>query len=195
MAAATDLFLTHGYTPTTIKAIARRADVAVETVYSRFQNKSNLLDAVLGPAITGDQDERPLLERPETASIRACTDQREQLRAMAHLSRGILQRTAQLHRVLDSAASSDPNAAALQQTDCQRRYEGQAAYIDMLIASGPLREGLSASEAADTYASMANPATYRLLTSDRGWTPEHYEQWLGDSLIRLLLPDPPVTST
>ena len=36
-AAATRLFLEHGYVPTTIDAIADAADVAVETVYARFR--------------------------------------------------------------------------------------------------------------------------------------------------------------
>jgi hypothetical protein len=108
-------------------------------------------------------------------------------RLMAHLSRTILQRTAQIHRILDVAAASDPNAAKLQQTDRKRRHHGQRAYVEILLANGPLRTGVSTEEATDTYASLANPATYAFLTGDRGWTPARYEKWLAESLIRLLL--------
>jgi hypothetical protein len=68
------------------------------------------------------------------------------------------------------------------------RYRGQRTYIDLLLASGPLRDGLTPAEAAATYATLASPDSYAYLTSDRGWTPEQFERWLCDSLTRLLLP-------
>ena len=85
-----------------------------ETVYSRFRTKANLLDAILGPAITSSNDGLTLFDRPEIAEIRASADQRHQVRLLAHFSRIILQRTDQIHRILQTAASSDPNAANLQ---------------------------------------------------------------------------------
>jgi AcrR family transcriptional regulator len=186
--AATSLFTEEGFATTTIEAIAARADVAVETVYSRFRSKANLLDSILGPAITGKDDHRTLFDLPEFAEVRECTHQRQQLRLLAHFSRMVLQRTDQIHRILQTAASSDPTAAELYRVDSERRYRGQTAYIDMLLANGPLREHLTPSEAADTYAALANPTTYAFLTGDRGWSPERFEEWLADSLIRLLLP-------
>lgn len=186
--AAAALFSEPGYAAATIEAIAGRADVAVETVYSRFRNKSNLLAAILDPAIVGTDADVALFELPEIAEIRACTDQRQQLRLMADLSRAILERTAQIHRILQSAASSDPKAAELQHSDEQRRYQGQTAYIEMLLTNGPLRDGLTPNDAADTYAALANPTNYAFLTDQRGWTPRRYGQWLADSLTRLLLP-------
>jgi AcrR family transcriptional regulator len=188
VAAATGLFAELGYSATTMETIADEADVAVETVYSRFRNKARLLDAVLGPAIVGDDDPRPLEERPEMAAIRALSDQTAQVRAMAHLSRTILERAAQVHLILETAAACDEKAAQLHRADRRRRRQGQAAYIDMLMGNGALREGLTAEDAADTYASLANPSTYRLLTVDRGWTPLRFEHWLADCLCRLLLP-------
>lgn len=186
--AATALFAERGYAVTTMEAIAAHADVAVETVYSRFRSKANLLDAILAPAIVGRDDGGSLFDRPEIAEIRARTDQREQLRLLAHFSRTILQRTDQVHRILQIAASSDANAAQLQQRDRERRYRGQTQYIDMLLANGPLRSGLTPRDAADTYAALANPESYAFLTGERGWSPERYEHWLADSLTRLLLP-------
>ena len=58
----------------------------------------------------------------------------------------------------------------------------------MLLANGPLRDGLTPEVAQTTYATLASPETYAFLTGDRGWTPEQYEHWLTDSLTRLLLP-------
>ena len=187
--AATSLFDEKGYSLTTIEAIAARADVAVETVYSRFRNKANLLEAILEPAIVGVDDGRDLFDRPEITEIRECRDQRAQVRLLAHFSRGILERTYIPHGILRSAASSDPNAADLQRRDAKRRGDGQRVYIDMLIANGPLRGGLTAEDAAATYSVLSNPSTYALLVGERGWTADRFEKWLGDSLIVLLLPE------
>jgi AcrR family transcriptional regulator len=185
--AATALFADKGYAATTIDAIAVDADVAVETVYARFGNKLTLLRAILESAIAGNDHGVDILDLPEVAAIRGLTDQHEQLARLAHLSRGILQRSALGHRILRSASAADPAAAEFTRSDEQRRHRIQTAYIHMLLANGPLRDGLSTDDAAATYTALANPDTYALLTTRRGWTPDHYETWLRDSLTRLLL--------
>lgn len=63
----------------------------------------------------------------------------------------------------------------------------QASYIEMLAANGPLRDGLTADDAASTYSALANPATFSLLTEQHRWSPEKFETWLAESLSRLLL--------
>ena len=45
--AAARLFLTHGYTRTSLESIARAARVAVRTIYVKFGGKAGLLEAVL----------------------------------------------------------------------------------------------------------------------------------------------------
>jgi hypothetical protein len=65
---------------------------------------------------------------------------------------------------------------------------GQRIYIDVLLANGPLREGLTPEDAAATYSALSNPSTHALLLGERGWSADHFERWLGDSLTRLLLP-------
>ena len=188
MESATALFDSNGYALTTMDAIAERADVAVETIYSRFRNKANLLDAILEPAIVGVADGRDLGDLPDLGAIRQCRDQRTQLRMLARFSRGILERTALAHRILRSAATTDPSAADLQRRDATRRGDAQRNYIDMLLSNGPLRLGLTAEDAAATYSAMSNPNTYALLVGERGWSGDKFEQWLGDCMELLLLP-------
>jgi AcrR family transcriptional regulator len=185
--AATALFTEPGFAATTIEAIAERADVAVETVYSRFRNKANLLEAILGPAIAGREDVSRVLDRPEIAEIRACQDQQEQIRMLASFSRGILERTYQAHRILRTAAAVDPQAEALRRGDQAYRLRTQRAYIELLLGSGPLRPGLPPDVAADTYSALASPATYAFLVGERRWTAQQFEEWLRDCLARLLL--------
>jgi AcrR family transcriptional regulator len=189
--AASELFAAHGFAATTITAIAAQADVAAETVYSRFGNKLTLLSEILDTAIVGNTRGVDILDLPEVADIRALTDQRAQLAGLAHLSRGILERSALGHRILRSSGTADPALAEFLTQDRQRRHRTQTAYIAMLLDNGPLRDGMSAAYAAATYGALANPDTYAHLTSHRGWSPEHYQSWLGETLTLLLLPPQP----
>ena len=185
--AASELFAVQGFAATTISAIAAEADVAAETVYSRFSNKLTLISEILETAIVGDAQRVDVLELPEIAAIRVITDQRTQVARLAHLSRGILERTALAHRILRNSGTADPALAEFIAADRQRRHRHQTAYIAMLLHNGPLREGVSSADAAATYGALANPDTYAELTSHRGWSPDHYENWLSDTLTRLLL--------
>jgi AcrR family transcriptional regulator len=186
--AASELFAAQGFAATTISAIAAEADVAAETVYSRFGNKLTLISEILETAIVGDAPRVDVLDLPEIAAIRAITDQRTQLARLAHLSRGILQRTALAHRILRNSGTADPALSEFVAADRQRRHRHQTAYIAMLLDNGPLREGMSAQDAAAIYGALANPDTYVELTSHRGWSPDHYEDWLSHTLTLLLLP-------
>lgn len=185
--AATSLFLSRGYAGTTLQAVAAKAGVAVETLYSRFRNKANLLSAILEKGLVGTDAARDILEQPEIEQIRRSRNQQEQLRLLAAFSSGILGRTDVAHRILRSAAAVDSAAAQLQQRDNLRRVEGQRIYIELLLANGPLTEGLTPEEAADTYSAFASPETFAFLVGDRGWTADRFEQWLAGTLTRTLL--------
>lgn len=186
--AAKASFLSKGYATTTLRAVATEAGVAVETVYSRFRNKTNLLSAILEQGVIGTDADRDILEQPEMDQIRRSSDQREQLRLLAAFSRGILERTDVAHRILRSAAPVDSAAAQLQQRDNLRRVEGQRVYIEMLLANGTFRKGLALEEAADTYSALASPDTFAFLVGDRGWTADRFERWLAKTLTDALLP-------
>jgi AcrR family transcriptional regulator len=186
--AASELFAAQGFAATTISAIAAQADVAAETVYSRVGNKLTLISEILETAIVGNAPRVDVLKLPEIAAIRAITDQRTQVARLAHLSRGILERTALAHRILRNSGTADPALAEFVVADRQRRHRHQTAYIDMLLDNGALREGMSAPDAAAIYGALANPDTYAELTSHRRWSPDHYENWLREILTLLLLP-------
>ena len=186
LAAATSLFLSKGYAGATLQLIANEAGVAIETVYSRFRNKTNLLAAILEKAIVPSADGRNLFDLPEIERIRSTRDQRSQVRLLAAFSRGILERTHPAHCILRSAAEVDEHAAELQKRDMERRVDGQRIYVDLLLANGPLRKGLSPGDAAATYSVLASPETYAFLVDQQGWSGEQFQQWLADSLLRLL---------
>lgn len=188
--AAEELFLANGYASTTLQAVAAAAGVAVETVYARFGNKTNLLNAILENGIVGTDRARDILDQPEIAAIRSSTSQSEQLRLLAAFSRGILARTDAAHRILRSAAAVDDAASGMQHQDTLRRIEGQRFYVKLLLANGPLREGVTETEAADVYSALASPDTYAFLVCTRGWTADRFESWLADTLASTLLSNP-----
>ncbi len=92
-----------------------------------------------------------------------------------------------MHRILVSAAGSDPDAAALLAEQMRQRQQGQAQIARSLARAGALRPKLRERDAADIIHALMSPEVYRLLVGDRGWPPERYEQWLKDILIDQLL--------
>lgn len=52
---------------------------------------------------------------------------------------------------------------------------------------GTVRTGVSVDQAADTIWATASAEMFILLTVERGWTLDQYEQWLADTWRRLLL--------
>jgi hypothetical protein len=102
--------------------------------------------------------------------------------------RRVLERNASVHAVLRTAVAVDPELDSLAADDDKRRKATQRAFVEMLASRGPLRDGLSIAEAADTLSALANPDTYAYLTNRRGWAPARVERWLAENLALLLLP-------
>ena len=188
--AARTLFLERGYAATTIEAISDLSDVPPATVYRLFSSKLGILKELFNVSIAGDDEAVPLTDRPHVRALVADQDPRKQLSGFASISRGIMARTEPLHRILVSAAGSDPDAAALLAELTRQRQQGQGQIAGLLARSGALRPPLRERDAADIIHALMSPEVYRLLVGDRGWPPERYEQWLSGTLIDQLLPPP-----
>ena len=63
--------------------------------------------------------------------------------------------------------------------------------MEIVAANGPLRDGLSITDAADTFGVLVSPETFALLTRRRGWSAARYERWLATNLALTLLPTHP----
>jgi AcrR family transcriptional regulator len=191
--AAQALFLGRGYAGTTIEALSDLADVPPATVYRLFSSKLGILKALLDISIAGDDQAVTLEDRPQVRALLADPDPRNQLSGFAGLTRGIMSRAEPVHRILISAAGSDPDAAALLAEQTRQRQQGQARIARSLARAGALRPKLRERDVTDIIHALMSPEVYRLLVGDRGWHPERYEQWLTDILIDQLLP-PTATS-
>jgi hypothetical protein len=56
-----------------------------------------------------------------------------------------------------------------------------------MAKSGRLRPGLHQAEVLAVIWALGGTDVYLMLVLDRGWTPPRYEEWLGSTLINLLL--------
>ena len=188
MDAAGALFLERGYGATTIEAISERADVPPATVYRLFGSKHGILKSLLDVSIVGDDDEVPMVDRPEVQSLLGAADPRAQLAGFVAVAAQINARVAPMYRILVSAAGSDPDAGALLDELTHQRQHGQRVIARSLARGGALRPELRERDAGDLIHALVSPELYRLLVIDRCWKPERYEAWLTALLAQQLLP-------
>jgi TetR/AcrR family transcriptional regulator, regulator of autoinduction and epiphytic fitness len=182
LAAAAELFTRRGYTATTIQQVAEQADVAWQTVYSVFGTKAAILSAVFDVAVAGDDEPAPVAERPFVQAIRDAADPRDKAGILARHLRESAARTAGVVSVIESAASTDPEIAALWRTLRDQGVRGMTLAARRFQEQGVLRPGLTVTRAADILWLYVGPWAYRVLVTERGWTLDEYEAWLADTL-------------
>ncbi|WP_420750026.1 TetR/AcrR family transcriptional regulator [Rhodococcus sp. O3] len=181
--AAAELFATRGWSATGMRDIARRARVAVETVYATAGTKSDLLLRVIDVAVAGDDQPIPVAERPEFLALGVGT-LAERAGAAADLLTAQFGRVALLERTFAHAAAADPDLAARQRALHERRRVNFRQAAALVLGRDPepdLVDGLWA---------VASPDVYLLLVENSGWTPQRYRDWMADAILRLLGPDP-----
>ncbi|OKH94836.1 TetR/AcrR family transcriptional regulator [Streptomyces uncialis] len=215
--AAARLFVERGWTGATVEDIARAAEVGVQTVYFTFGTKRALLGEVLDTAIAGDADPAATLDRPWAREVVADPDPAAQLARQAAGARRVLERAAPVLEVVRTAATAEPELAALWRTNLEQRHTVQLHFAHALTAKaaetaltaetaktaetgkpseagapdepgGPLRDGHDARSAADIMFTVLGPETYGLLVTTQGWSPDRWERWAADLLTRQLLP-------
>lgn len=187
IAAAHRLFVEYGYGGATIDAIAREAGVAPETIFATFGSKRAILADVINNAVSGDGS-TPILQQPGPQAVSQQTDPERLLHLFAADIAGRLERVASVFAVMRAAAQTESDIAELLKGQQAIRLSNLSTIAQRLAAQQALREGLNAEQAADIIWAITSPEVFSLLTVDRGWVKERYIHWLGDTLIRLLLP-------
>lgn len=188
--AAGELFASDGDAPTTIRRIAERAGVAVDTVYATFGSKARvftaLIDLRLAPA-----GEDNVSDRSEALAVRDERDQRRQLRLFARDIAAISARVRPVFEILRTASAVEPEIAPTYAEMEGHRLRNMRKAADWIAARGPLR--VPVERAAEIIWVLASPDVARLLCEGRGWANDDYADWLEDALARTLLPDPEIT--
>ena len=189
--AARALIVELGYRAATVAEIARRADVHVDTVYALVGRKPVLLRELIEQAVSGTDRAVAAEERDYVKAITAEPDPSRKLTIYARAMRDIQARMAPLYLALRDASATEPEARLVWQEISDRRAANMRRLAQDLRAAGGLRADLSIEEAADVIWATNSSELYLLLTTERGWSPDHYETWLADSWCRLLLSDGP----
>jgi AcrR family transcriptional regulator len=187
VSAARDLFVSLGYPVATFSAVADAAGVSVQTVYSHFPTKRDLLKEVIDQAVAGDDEAVSIAERPEVAAILKEPTAEGKLRLHAAHAVAISQRATAVDQMLRSAAVVDAEAAELWRRGAQARRIGMEQFASHLFEKGHLRDGLTVQQAADRLAVLIDPELYRMTVGVKEWSPEQHEEWLAELLIASLL--------
>jgi AcrR family transcriptional regulator len=168
------------YSAVTMNEIAKEAGVAHQTVYAIFGTKLRLAQAMV------DQGFPHVLEAAKQFDeARGSLDAELWLRVTARVFRRIFEPCADLVRFM--LESGD---AALQERHRQSeesRLRRLREVVEALVQGGRLRSGIEAADALDVIWVMTGPDCYWRFVFQRGWTPDRFEQWLGETLIRVLL--------
>lgn len=187
LTAARELIGEVGYPAMTVAALARRAEVAVDTVYAAIGRKPDVLRQLVETAISGADEAVPADRRDYVVRIEAATTARDKIAIYAESIAGIQTRLAPVFLALRDAAATDAPAAALWREISRRRARNMRGFAASLRSTGELRADLSDDDVADILWSMNASEYWVLLVHERGWTPERFSTWILDAWTRLLL--------
>jgi hypothetical protein len=151
--------------------------------------KPVLLRELIEQAISGTDRAVEPGERDYVKAIQNESDPVNKLTAYARAVRMIQVRMAPLLLALRDASATEPEAQQVWKSISDRRAKNMCRLAQDLEDAGGLRPDLTVDEAADSIWATNSSELYLLLTSERGWPAERYENWLADTWCRLLLPD------
>jgi AcrR family transcriptional regulator len=163
-AAARRLFAEHGYSATSIDAIAAEAGVAVRTVYAAFGAKREILSAICERWL---EEARARELADQALSI---TDTQERLRAAAHWLRNLYEHGFDVVTILDTAFDEDEETRKM----LRAKLAGRNHVMERLTADMP--------HIQPVYRALAAPGVYRELVVETGWTGEQFETWVTSVL-------------
>ena len=177
--AARSLFADRGYASTTISAISEEADIPVQTIYSAFGSKANILaritDAWMIDARTVSIA-RASLREPDPA---------KRLVMLAELNRRQLEVGYDVVGIYQEAARTDAEMAETLRNVLAAREREIRTLVKAIRAR--LKPGLTVEEALDITLALTLPEVFRTLVVERGWNAKRYENWLAASLVDQLL--------
>jgi AcrR family transcriptional regulator len=181
--AAKELFTNQGIDGVTIARIAETAGVAAATVYALFKSKEGILRALMRASLFGQkfQDALALLE--------GVTDPVSLIALTAHVARAIYESESAELGLFRGASAFSPALRKMEQEFETTRFEMQEKRVDHLFAKAKQREGLRLDEARRILWMYTSREIYRMLVHEGGWTPDRYQQWLSETLVRALVDD------
>jgi AcrR family transcriptional regulator len=179
LTAAEELFQEAGWSGATVAAIAKRAGVAVETVYSGFGSKKEVLRAVVDVAVVGDAEPVPLVDREVFAPL-SVGDRGERLTAGIEMICDIQGRLAKLWRTVVEAAASDGDVNSWRLEVEERRRVDVRRSLERI-----LQQELD-DDTLDLLWGLFSHEVYALLVFDRGLDRAQYAERMRTAVTALV---------
>jgi AcrR family transcriptional regulator len=183
--AATAEFVRNGYHGTSMAAIAKRAGVAVQTVYFVFHTKPELFAAAQDAAVLGAEDRPPVDQEWARSAAADSHGPAAAIRAFIAGSGPIFERAAALSQVARAAAPTDPDLRAVWESREELRVQGYRHFVTTLGASIP--SDVDPLIAADIMITMVSPELYLAFRVERGWTHQQTIDWMAQTVPELML--------
>jgi len=168
-------------TPQTTKPIKPRAIQGAQTIYSSVGSKAALVLAL------NDLIDEEAGIGAIAAELSTAKNPLQLLRKGVHITRVLNERCGDLIRVLLSAEPSEPDVAAAVADGMRRHEQGAQSIARQLATSGALLAGVTSERASAVFAMMTSPASWQQLTKGAGWQFDEAEDWVVESLAKLLL--------
>jgi AcrR family transcriptional regulator len=183
VAAAAELFVEQGYAATTIDAIAARAEVARRTVFSAIGGKVALLKLAYDWSLVGDDEPVAMSDRPEIRVIAATRSPRRAITLWAQHVTVVAHRSTPMMFVMQAAADTDPDAAALYEKALRDARLGARMFVEHLTTLTTLRPGLDPDLATDLVWALLDPGVYDRMVRRGGWNDADFSFWLATAFI------------
>ena len=180
LAAARGLFSRKGIDATTIAQIAARAHVSVPTIYATLKSKTGILRELMREALFGPRYAKAV------EVLAKSTDAVQSIALSAEIARAIYEGESAELSLLMNASAFSPELRKLQLEFEQIRLDLQRERIEQLFKHAKARKGLDRESARHVLWMLTSRDVYRMLVHESGWSPDRYQSWLSDALVRVL---------
>ena len=183
-------FVDNGFNGATIASIAKRAGVAVQTVYFVFNNKTALISAVIDTAVLGEDKPTIPQESDWWKAAAVEPDAAEAIRIYVRGSGPIFERASIVSEIMRAASLDDPDLRAIYDHHERLRDEGFGQMIIAVKKKGRLKKGLTVRTATDLLLALYGDTMYYTMVVEHGWSHDQYIDWLCAALPGILLENP-----
>ncbi len=179
--AARTLFVRHGIDRVTIAQIAKKAAVAVPTVYALYKSKEGILRGLLLATLFGPHFDAAL------AKLQGETDPVRLVALSANVARAIYEAESAELGLMRGASAFSPVLRKIEQEFEQTRFDMQEARVRLLFAQSKAKHGLTLADARRILWIYTSRDVYRMLVHEGGWSPDRYQKWLSATVVSALV--------
>ena len=157
------------------------------TITAIFGTKAGLLTALVQLVVGGDEEPIALVDRPWWQAMLAEPDARQQLAVYAANGRQIHERSADVAAIMQGAATADPEIAEMLRQLAEGRFRMRRPWPHHWRRKARLPVRCPLIRRRHYLGAQARTICTACSSSNVGWAPQQYEQWLAASLIHALL--------